>query len=151
MFPSLFSHPGRQIASLVCMGTCLLLSSCGDGRTPVYPVHGTVLVDGKPAADVQVQLFPVEPVEADVQPPLFPNGRTDADGKFDLSTYNQGDGAPAGEYLATFQWLTYRVVGNQWSGPDKLGGRYSDPKTSTIRVRIDEAPMELPPFKLEKQ
>lgn len=151
MFQFTPSGPGRPLAGLVFISTCLLLTSCSDGRKPVYPVHGKVLVDGKPAADVMVQLFPVEPVDVDVEEPLFPNGRTDGDGNFDLSTYNHGDGAPAGEYFATFQWLTYQVVGNQWSGPDKLGNRYSDPKKSAIRVRIDEAAVELPPFKLEKQ
>ena len=66
---------------------------------PTFPVEGTVLIRGKPAEGVQVFLHP-----RDVSQRGKPRGVTDADGRFRLRTYHDGDGAPAGDYTVTVYW-----------------------------------------------
>ena len=81
----------------------LWLNSCGrSNRLPVYPVKGTVLVDGKPAKGVQLSFWP-ENGAADVGA-YSPQAETDENGAFVLSTYEPGDGAPAGKYSVTARW-----------------------------------------------
>src|SRR5262245_51825536 len=136
----------RRIFSLCFLVVTASLLGCGDGRKPVYPVHGKVLINGKPATDAFVTLHAVTP---DPNEPLFPSGQVDSQGAFALSSYITGDGAPAGDYVLTIEWLNYQVLGNQWGGPDKLKGRYSDPKKSKIQVRVENRPLELPPIELD--
>ena len=64
-----------------------------------FPVEGRVLIRGQPAEGVQVFLHPCDAVQRGK-----PRGVTDADGRFRLRTYHEGDGAPAGEYLVTVYW-----------------------------------------------
>ncbi|MCA9077249.1 MAG: hypothetical protein KDA93_19640 [Planctomycetaceae bacterium] len=68
----------------------------------VVPVTGTVHVDGAPEAGVDVRLVP-HPFPADRKVPLVMKGRTGADGKFQITTYYQNDGAPVGEYGVLFE------------------------------------------------
>jgi hypothetical protein len=127
---------------------CLLTCSCGDGRKPAFPVSGKVLHQGKPAKGAMVILHPLD----DPDPKATkPNARAEADGSFRLNTYKTGDGAPAGEYAVTFFWPKPPAspVDHPYMGPDLLGDRYRDPKTSPWRVTIREGENELPPFDLK--
>src|SRR5262249_36217051 len=70
-------------------------------RKPVHPVRGSIFVDGQPAADAFVLFHPVS------DPDRYPTkafGRVGKDGSFRLSTYDTGDGAPAGDYAVTITW-----------------------------------------------
>src|SRR3954470_16688920 len=72
-------------------------------KVAVYPVTGQVLYDGKPAAGVQVFLFPTSaPMFPEV--PAHPHGTTGADGKFALGTYTDSDGAAEGSYQIVLFW-----------------------------------------------
>src|SRR5581483_7120965 len=80
---------------------CLLaLVACGDTRVAhkVYPVKGKILVDGQPAKECQITL---NKTSQDKQP-VLPTGTTNENGEFQLTTYYTGDGAPEGDYVATF-------------------------------------------------
>jgi hypothetical protein len=66
----------------------------------------------------------------------------DKEGRFAISTYLSGDGAPAGEYAITLEWLTYKPFGNQWGGPDKLKGRYSKVADSDLRITVEQQPQQ---------
>jgi hypothetical protein len=115
-----------------------MLSACGDkpggDRKEVFPVTGEAVVDGKPAAGVQVQLHDVNGM--DKQMPTMSAGVTDEQGKFQISTYDQNDGAPAGDYVATFAWSELNLISRD-QGPDKLKKKYSNPKTSTFKVKVE--------------
>lgn len=78
----------------------LLLPGCGSGdsvkRLPVYPVKGTASIDGKPLANMVLQLQPLDSSPSNPKPPV--SGPTSSDGSFVLSTYAAGDGAPEGAY-----------------------------------------------------
>ena len=69
----------RSLAAAVAMaGLSLVAAGCGD-RLPTVPVTGTVRVDGKPAAGVQVVLHPIDTADPRLAK-LRPTGRTEADG-----------------------------------------------------------------------
>ncbi|MBL8849208.1 MAG: hypothetical protein JNG89_05970, partial [Planctomycetaceae bacterium] len=87
---------------IVLTGTVLALSmwGCG-GANPwetVYPATGVLTFNGKPLADAEIALIPVD---ATAPPTVRPRARSTSDGAFAVWTYEQGDGAPAGQYKAT--------------------------------------------------
>ncbi|MGD9855501.1 MAG: hypothetical protein AB7U20_11195 [Planctomycetaceae bacterium] len=97
------------IASLFVMAACWLTGCSGKKMpetVPTFPVSGTVHIDGKPTGAVRVMMYPAE------KPPEFidPNvgaphqSVTDPAGKFQITTYFQGDGAPVGSYVVFFYW-----------------------------------------------
>lgn len=73
--------------------TSLVLSGCGGGgeRPPVYPVSGTVAYNGKPVEGAQVSFMGEKASRA-------ATGVTDAEGKFQLSTFGLNDGAIEGTH-----------------------------------------------------
>lgn len=105
------------------------------GEKAVYPITVQLLVDGQPQADVQVQLHDVAGL--DTNQPTLPSGFTAADGRLTISTYAQGDGAPAGTYQVSLTWQQFNPISLRFSGPDKLNGRYSDPKKSGITWTVE--------------
>jgi hypothetical protein len=73
-----------------------LTAGCSNGPPPpkTYPVSGTVLYKGLPVAGASVAFLG----DQNTRPAL---GRTDVNGKFDLTTIESGDGAAAGTYKVT--------------------------------------------------
>ena len=142
----------RPLSALLLAAAVFACTGCGgDGgdRLPVFPVKGKVLVGGKPA-DGAFVVFRPKGVGPD-RP--RPNAYTAADGTFELSTYEASDGAPPGDYEVAIVW----TPGVDPSGdseaeaetPDRLKGRYADPKSSDLEARLVEGPNELPPFDLK--
>jgi hypothetical protein len=115
-----------------------LLAALGGCSSPsaLYPVTGTVTVDGKPAARVLVLFYLVN----DPSPyPSPASALTDESGAFALTTAKQSDGAVAGDYAVVCHWYNTRFQADGepvYSGPDKLAGRYANPKTTPLRVTI---------------
>jgi hypothetical protein len=138
-----WSLPVLALAALFC-------SSCRESQKPVYPVRGQVLLTGKPIANAFVALHPL--AESGPEVPR-PTGRTDTDGRFLLTTYQRGDGAPAGEYAVTVEWRPlprHLPEGGHGEIPNQLPSQYSRPETSGLRVRIGEGPTDLEPLRLRK-
>lgn len=142
---------GIIVVGLICLLTCIGCASQNDDQLAVYPATGEVSVDGKPAAGVYVVLTPAKGSEAD-EKGLKPTGTTDQDGLFSLSTYQQADGAPAGDYVITIQWMkeptqVARGVMPGFSPPqDHFRGKYLNPEKSAWRVTIDEGENVLEPI-----
>ncbi|GDY08705.1 hypothetical protein LBMAG52_21910 [Planctomycetia bacterium] len=87
---------GLVLASLVLVG-------CGGSepvgkREPVYPVSGTVTYKGQPVADADVTFLCQEKNMSSF-------ARTDAKGKFKLTSYASFDGAPSGKQTITVSKL----------------------------------------------
>lgn len=119
---------------------CLVLSSCGEPepyRKPTYPVTGKVTVDGA-APGSAIQVFCENVGGMDEQHPTYSQSETKEDGSFAISTYESGDGVPAGDYVITFVWQDFNLMSRQYGGPDKLNKRYNDPKTSEFKVTVKE-------------
>lgn len=128
------------------------LSSC-QAEKSYFPVHGKVLADGKPAQGATVVFHPMDEADAKL---VKPSAVVQADGSFAIQSYLMQsrvvkEGAPAGQYLVTFTWYPPNLQEHLGSEklPDKLEGKYADPKASELKAVVEEKPTELPPFQLE--
>jgi hypothetical protein len=133
---------GGQIAlvvGLVLTAACSRPGRSKENQKPVHPVHGQLLVGGKPATGAFVFFVPVDEPANPTDP--RPRAEVKADGGFDVSMYSESDGAPVGEYTVIVMW-------EGEGGYDKLKGQYSDPAKSKMRVVVKEGKNELPPFQL---
>ena len=121
---------------ILVLMVALVCCSCGEKvhRKPVFPVTGVILVDNKPVQMLAVRCANVAGI--DKADPTISSAFTDEAGKFQISTFNKGDGVPEGEYVLTFEWGTMNLISMQYGGPDKLKGKYSDPKTSQVKFTV---------------
>ncbi|MCU0959556.1 MAG: hypothetical protein MUF48_05580 [Pirellulaceae bacterium] len=114
-----------------------MLLVCGCTRreygVETFPVTGVVCIDGTPTGQVSVTLHRVGGM--DKANPTVSATITQNDGSFAVSTFEQADGVPAGEYVATFTWAEFNAI-TRSMGADKLGGRYDNPETSTFKVTV---------------
>ncbi len=137
------------MSRMLVVGCAALLLLAGDGCQsrnadwkPTQPVTGVVIVDGNPAEGIQITLNDLAGI--DQKQPTFSQTFSGKDGKFSLSTYEQGDGVPAGEYALTFFWGEINPFSMQYGGPDKLKERYLDPAQSTVKVKVEKGkPVDL--------
>ena len=128
------------------------LTGCGagDGKIDVYPVKGTVTQGGKPVEGADVIFLASDPALKVVGVPT-PKAITDANGEFSLSSYGNGDGAPAGEYAVAVSWMQVITPSDnpeQRVERDRLKGRYADPSKSGLTATIQEEDNQPPPFEL---
>lgn len=104
----------------------LLMVVCGCGgetdpnRKPTYPVSGKVTLEGKPVADATLTFSPEEG-----QP--VATGRTDAEGRYTLTTYEPDDGAAEGKYLVLVSKIDESKMPQVPTDPD-------DPAWQTINM-----------------
>jgi len=129
----------------------LAIAGCSDGKIRRYPVTGTVNVDRKAAVGAVVTFCPVG--VSDEMQKLRPFGTVGADGTFQLTTLNNGDGAPVGNYKVLIDWPATsggdpRTGG---PGPDRLRGRYGKLDKSQLSVEVKAENNELPPFELKSR
>jgi hypothetical protein len=133
---------------------------CGVDRIATVPAQGTVRVDGKSVAGVQVVFHPVSTDDVRLVK-LRPTGRTAADGSFTVGTYEMSDGAPVGDYVITAEWF---AGGPETSTPasddpeavaagnaievDRLGGRFANPQTSPLKASVGRGSSSIPPLDL---
>jgi hypothetical protein len=102
----------RHLIVLAVLLQCCWMAGCGGGgpkppeTVPTFPVTGVVKIDGKPTPMVRVLLFPIDKIPEWFDPRLAaPHwAATDPEGKFKITTYVSGDGAPVGEYAVFFHW-----------------------------------------------
>jgi hypothetical protein len=131
--------------SLPAVVLAFTLASCGESRKPVYPVRGKALFRGSPAAGALVIFSPVGESDPNV---VKPQGMVANDGSFEISTYGEKDGAPAGEYNVAFVWTVEEPkTKREWS---PLPARYMSPEMSGIRVTVREGANDLQPFALPR-
>jgi hypothetical protein len=72
-----------------------LLAGCGSRHPPLGKVHGTVTVNNKSLTQGRICFIP-----ATGRPAL---GQIGSDGKYELTTYDSGDGAAVGEHRVTIE------------------------------------------------
>lgn len=119
-------------------------------RRVVYPVSGAIRAAGQPLPNASVVLHPVDHSDKDI-PFFLPRGITNKDGRFIISTYEQGDGAPPGTYRVAFSWQGV-VEGlsedQQDALPELLPPQWTNPARSGITVVVADHNNELDPFEL---
>ena len=109
---------------------------CKAPRRAVFHVQGKVLNwDNKPVSGASVTFIPLD---VSVAEKLRPQGVTDDEGAFTLTTYESNDGAPEGQYVVTIELRPAREDSfDSALPPDTFLGKYSDPKSSKYHFRIE--------------
>lgn len=88
---------------VVCLFMIGLFSGCG-GDYSIVSVSGTVTMDGKPEAGIQVAFGP-KPVGDNLSPGPYSLGVTDENGEFELESRYGNRGAIVGPHRVTFAYL----------------------------------------------
>jgi len=123
---------------VLVVGVCTL---SGGRSCVVHPATGIARAGQTPLVGARIRLHPRGMTLPD---DATPSATVQDDGTFAFTTFEKGDGAPAGEYVATVQW--FRVVKDGSVGGNALPPRYGSPTTSPLTVTIREGTNELPPF-----
>lgn len=87
----------RVLIGLLLTGSVVCGCSGGAGDRPVtVPAEGQVTLNGKPLANVKVTLM-------NPNSPRAATGQTDSNGRFELGTFEPGDGAVPGEHQVAIE------------------------------------------------
>jgi hypothetical protein len=130
----------------------LALTACTpNNRVEVIPVTGEVVVHGKPAESAIVTFCPTDGSLTRAFVAI-----ADAQGRFQPTTYEAGDGLPAGEYEVTVLWPAPRKPDPNGDrrpgddeGPDQLEGRFANRKTSGLKATVTRGTHESLRFDLK--
>jgi hypothetical protein len=121
---------------LLALVAAMAVAGC-DGpswQADVEPVRGELFINGEPASGAMISLHPAGGRALDERGSI-PSAMVTEDGSFEVATYELGDGAPAGEYVATFTWPHAPELGTM--SPDRLGGAFADPGSSSWRISVE--------------
>jgi len=145
----ILTNPGAAFVRgwlLLGIALCPLCLGCGgeDWQAETWPARGSITINGEPPVGAYVQLHPTG--EATDVRDSRPWALVKEDGTFTLTTYEAGDGAPAGEYAVTVRWSPDV---NSPSMADRLNNAYSNPDQSEWKVSIVEGENVLPPIVIE--
>lgn len=126
----------RKRSKLTTLGLfccCMLPVACSkqNKQQPVFPLEGTVLVDGQPAVGAVVMLYPA----ADLLSSVRPRGLVGQDSRFTLTSYVQDDGAAPGEYKITIEWR--QPDDHPEQGTNRLPAHYADPRLTKLTATIN--------------
>lgn len=137
-------------ARLVLFAGLLALSiGCSGSKSwdTTHPTTGTVEFKGKPAGNAELTFFPVDPNFPET---VRPRAKTAADGTFTVSTYKEGDGAPAGKYKVTLVRNEVAVSRDTLvAKPNDLPTKVSRRDTTDIEVEIVAGTNSLPKIELK--
>ena len=134
--------------TVLAFAFCLMLGGCGTkhhDRIEVHPVGGKLLVAGKPAANAEVVLYPIEGAVKLDPSQVRPHATVEADGSYHLTTFATRDGAPVGDFAFTVTWPGPSAKGpvDDDPGPDRLLQQYASPKKPAASVHIAPDTKEL--------
>ncbi|WP_291172316.1 hypothetical protein [Gimesia sp.] len=132
-----------------CITFFNLFLFCGCGNSDVRPdlqtVEGRLTINGEPAAGAMLVFYPAQGEEFDSRGSR-PRAKVEENGNFQVTTYQSGDGAPAGDYQVGILWFDNPDSSTPWN---KLGKRYANPRESDITVTVEEGNNQLTPIELE--
>ena len=115
-----------------------------DGRLAVAKTTGQLVWPEGNVQGLMIALHPVDPNAP--RTPVQPTGVVQADGRFEIMSYDVGDGVPPGEYVVTVREAPQADSAPKVTLPAK---KFLDPKTTPLRVTVEEkAVNELPPLVL---
>lgn len=141
--------PARVWLSLVALLGLLPLPGCGGSPDVDVPdtaaASGVVLYQGKAVNEADVTFHP----QGEGHPGV---GRTDAEGRFVLTTYDAEDGAVVGTHAVTIRLMpTGGLPGMEAksTGAAAIPQKYADPSTSPLTAEVK--PDEDNEFKFELQ
>src|SRR5437016_4884405 len=104
---------------LMIAGSAALSCSVRGPRKKIcFPVKGQAFFQGQPAAGVLLVFHPQEDSGPSAWPAGKPRATVAADGTFEIETYGEKDGAPAGDYAVTATWEMVDPRNEEASMPD---------------------------------
>lgn len=126
-------------------------------KAPVYPVEGTLFVEGKPAAGAQVVFHPVDGFGA---APCLATAIVGPDGRFSLRTVDNRHGSTPGKFAVTVAWYKPIPQGEEMT-PEEAGSlvppSFRKPQTTPLRINIkpetssSASVVQLPPIHLSQK
>lgn len=143
--------PSARIVTALILFSTTLVGCGGDSvaRLPVHPVEGEITWNGQPLPNALVALHPKA---APVVDGVAPQGQTDVNGKFRLTTYDANDGAPEGEYAVTVTYYQLIQKGESSEpGPNVLSSKLALPTTTDIVVKVAAGPNKLSPIEVQRK
>ncbi len=132
------------------LGAALVLWGCSSetGAIPTFPVQGQVRFQGQAAPGAFVVFHPLDP---SAQQDVRPTGQAGPDGTFRLTTFDDHDGAPEGDYAVTIEW--YKLVGKGADiqrGPNVVPAKYGKPETTPLRFSVRQGKNDLGPLQITR-
>lgn len=105
----------------------MFCTACSDGRPDRVPISGQVLIDGKPLTYGYIRFVPTGGRAS--------RSKLDADGRFSLGCFEQGDGAIIGQHRVEVSGLEPKSDWEFcWHAPKK----YASYETSGLTVDVTE-------------
>lgn len=107
----------------------------------LYQAKGSLTINGKPAEGAMLIFVPVEPGLLIDERGTRPHAYVDANGEFQVTTYQEGDGIPIGQYRVGLIWENKPNSSSSW---DKLQGKYVNPDSTQILVSVQPGENRFP-------
>ena len=148
-------HRSRAgILWLLVLGCSFLASCSGEAGPPkkaTVPVKGQLFFRAQPAAGAMLFFQPQDGSKPEDWSDGYPRATVAADGSFVVSTYEEADGAPPGDYIVTSTWPDIKpgAEESEETPPDRFRGRFLDPSMSPLRAKVGESATDLPRFDLK--
>lgn len=133
----------RRNGFFLLVSLLVSLAGCGNQGAPTYPASGSVRINGEIPEGAQIVFHPQNQVDFDSQG-ARPTGKVKADGSYELTTYEIGDGAPEGVYRVTIYWAENPDAFEP--SPDRFGGKLLSPENSPIERVIQRKSNEIDPI-----
>lgn len=131
---TLFSIPLSATAVLLAV---LGATGCSGSKNPwekTFPVSGVVQFKGKTVAGAELAFFPID---ASAPDEVRPKAKSDANGRFEASTFTHNDGLPAGKYRVTVVHHEVAVSkGTIVAKPNTLPAKYATLDKTDLQVEI---------------
>jgi hypothetical protein len=134
-----------SLLAIMTTTSIVAIAGCGSGdewtakRPKVYRASGTVKLDGKPLEGATV-VYHSQSHNVSAQ------GVTDKDGKYRLTTFDEGDGAADGKHKVVVTKRKYEEMKTKYNSPEEnavalipkelLHKRYSQPDTTPLEVEV---------------
>ena len=119
-------------------------------QQPTYPATGKVTLGGKAVAGAMVVFHPVD--KAKFKWEELPQAVTNEQGEYSLYTYSSNDGAPAADYTVGIALVPVAEEGEDQVKLEKnriiVPARFSDPKTSGLKAKVEAKATSIPTFDL---
>lgn len=134
-----------RFARIACWLTLLTMAGCSNAPAvlQVNPVRGSAVYQGKPATGARLIFYTTLPDGKAYQT----SATVDKEGNYQLTSYKQNDGAPAGEYVVMAVWP--EGGSDDFPGPDRLKGKYASRDATPLRATIVAGENNIPRFELK--
>lgn len=123
----------QRLLFCVAVAGLLVTGGCGGSNRPqLAPVSGKILNGGEPVEGAQVTFYPT------FDAPRNAIGTTNAEGEFQLTTFDTNDGAMPGEYIVTVYKPEQQAEQTEEMDPLNPGQAYDEAMQKATKLRSGE-------------